>query len=64
MELSDDALAIVASNLTAAHCALSGPYRPKTEEPGDTVLAAVEDLFRTYYRRVRASDLNHRNPPA
>lgn len=59
MPLSDDAIAIVASNLTAARCALIGGFAEWTEERQKSDIAAVEKIFKHYLERLRTGETHH-----
>ena len=53
MALSEDAIAIVASNLAAAHCSLAGFWKPDEDGSGPaTEQEAVEQMYAAYLVRV------------
>ena len=61
MALTEDAIAIVASNLTIAHCTLGKGFPPKS---GDETRKMVVEVFERYLRDVRAGQTTHpANPP-
>lgn len=53
MALSEDTIAIVASNLTAAHCALNNPLSKAAPKNGDENRDLVVHLFQYYLGHVR-----------
>lgn len=60
MSISKDAVAIIASNLTAAHCASSGIYRPEGRQPTDSEIHdLVVGIYNHYLKAVKSGQPSH-----
>ena len=57
MELSEEAIAIIASNLTAAHCAAATSFRNSVSHPN--IGFHVANLFASYGKHVRSGEISH-----
>lgn len=57
MALSEDAIAIVASNLTAAHCSASPSFT--NEVPIEDIARQIAGIYESYLKHVRADTLDH-----
>jgi len=64
MAISEDAIAIVASNLTAARCALAGQFRGPAEERAQTDDQMVDQLFGAYMQRLAKGSAAPTHPPS
>lgn len=63
MAISEDAIAIVASNLTVARCALVGGFAEFTDERKKVDAETVERLFAHYLDRLRTGETSHLGSP-
>ncbi len=65
MALSEDAIAIVASNLVAAHCSIGPKFTNET--PDEEIADFVAGLFASYGKHIEAGTISHLKnslPPA
>lgn len=61
MALSEDALAIVAANLTVAHCVVGKGLSP-TKDGADS-MRIVTEVFKTYLTQIRKDVASHDPTP-
>jgi hypothetical protein len=64
MRIPDEAIAIVASNLTAAHCAAgANPFARDAPKDGTETQQLVLQIFLAYMDALRTGEINHLRSP-